>query len=96
MACSTALLAPPITAWLIAVDVGDHHVAVDRLQDSLDFVERRKHGRHPAVVFHRHRVISRPRALTASSASSKGRAPDATSAPYSPRLCPIVMSGWMP
>ena len=54
MACSTALLAPPMTAWLLAVDVGDHHVAVDRLQDSLDFLERRKDRRHPAVVVHRH------------------------------------------
>ena len=32
------------------------------------------------------RVISRPRALTASRASAKGRAPEATNAPYSPRL----------
>ena len=38
----------------VAVDVGDHHVAVDRLQDSLDFFERRKDRGHPAVVFHRH------------------------------------------
>ena len=41
-------------------------------------------------------VISRPRALTASSASPKGSVPAATSAPYSPRLCPITMSGNTP
>jgi hypothetical protein len=41
-------------------------------------------------------VISRPRALTASSASANGRAPAATSAAYSPRLCPITTSGTTP
>jgi hypothetical protein len=41
-------------------------------------------------------VISRPRALTASSASANGSAPAAISAPYSPRLCPMTMSGLMP
>ena len=45
------------------------------------------------VSFTATRVIPRPRALTASSASSKVSEPDATSAPYSPRLCPMVMSG---
>ena len=42
-----------MTAWRVAVDVGDHHVAVDRLQDALDLRERREHRRHPAVVRHR-------------------------------------------
>ena len=41
-------------------------------------------------------VISCPRAATASRASSKGIAPAATSAAYSPRLWPITMSGAMP
>ena len=41
-------------------------------------------------------VISRPRALTASSASRKPRAPQATRAPYSPRLWPITISGVTP
>ena len=41
-------------------------------------------------------AISLPRALTASSAASNVRAPAATSAPYSPRLCPMTMSGVMP
>ena len=41
-------------------------------------------------------VISRPRALTASRALSRVRAPAATSAPYSPRLWPITMSGCTP
>ena len=38
---------------VLAVDVGDDDVAVDRLQDPLDFVQRREHGRHRAVVRHR-------------------------------------------
>ena len=42
------------------------------------------------------RDISRPRAATASSASSSGRTPAVTRAPYSPRLCPMTMSGAMP
>ena len=41
-------------------------------------------------------AISRPRALTASIAASRESDPAATSAPYSPRLCPITMSGSMP
>ncbi len=41
-------------------------------------------------------AISWPRALTASSAASKVIAPAATSAPYSPRLWPITMSGRTP
>ena len=38
-------------------------------------------------------AISRPRALTASSVASNDRAPAAMSAPYSPTLWPITMSG---
>ena len=38
---------------VLAVDIGDDDVAVDRLQDPFDLGERRKHGRHPAVVAHR-------------------------------------------
>ncbi len=41
-------------------------------------------------------AISRPRALTASSAASNVIAPAATRAPYSPRLWPITMSGRTP
>ncbi len=41
-------------------------------------------------------AISRPRALTASSEASNDSAPAATSAPYSPRLWPITMSGRTP
>jgi hypothetical protein len=41
-------------------------------------------------------AISRPRALTASSAASNVSEPAAVSAPYSPRLWPITMSGSMP
>ena len=41
-------------------------------------------------------VISRPRALTASSAASKVSAPEATRAPYSPRLWPMTRSGVIP
>ncbi len=41
-------------------------------------------------------VISRPRALTASSAASNVSAPEATSAPYSPRLWPMTRSGVIP
>ena len=41
-------------------------------------------------------AISRPRALTASSAAANDSAPAATSAPYSPRLWPMTMSGAMP
>ena len=41
-------------------------------------------------------TISRPRALTASSAASNERAPAATRAPYSPRLWPMTRSGSMP
>ena len=37
----------------IAIDVGDHHVASDRFQNSLDFFNWRKDSRHPAIVFHR-------------------------------------------
>ena len=54
MACSTALLAPPIDRLAVAVDIGDHHIAVDGLQDSLDFFQRSKHSRHAAVVVHRY------------------------------------------
>ena len=39
---------------MIAVDIGDHHVTLDGLQDSLDFIQRRNHGGHFSVVFHRH------------------------------------------
>ena len=42
------------------------------------------------------RVISRPRADTASRASAKERVPADTRAPYSPRLWPITRSGSMP
>ncbi len=41
-------------------------------------------------------AISRPRALTASSAASKVNEPAAVRAPYSPRLWPITMSGPIP
>ena len=41
-------------------------------------------------------LISRPRALTASSVCSKVSTPAAMSAPYSPRLCPMTMSGFTP
>ena len=41
-------------------------------------------------------AISRPRALTASSACANGRTPAATSAAYSPRLWPITRSGRYP
>ena len=82
---------------LVAVEIGDDHVAVDRLQDALDLRRAARtpppSGRYPPIET---RVISRPRALTASSASANGRAPAATSAPYSPRLCPMVISGRMP
>ena len=37
---------------VVAVDVGDHHVAVDRLQDSFDFGQRSKDGGHSAGVGH--------------------------------------------
>jgi hypothetical protein len=52
MACSTATLADdrlPVT-----VDIGDHHVTTDRLQDPLDFLQGRKNCCHAAIVFHRH------------------------------------------
>ena len=39
---------------LPAVYVGDHNVAVNGLQYSLDFSKRRKDGRHLSGVFHRH------------------------------------------
>ena len=38
----------------VAVDIGGHYIAVDRLQNPLDFLQWRKHGRHSAVVFERH------------------------------------------
>ena len=41
-------------------------------------------------------AISRPRALTASSAAGTVSDLAATRAPYSPRLCPMTMSGRMP
>ncbi len=37
----------------IAVDVGNHHIAIDRLQNSLDLFQWRKHRGHAAVVVHR-------------------------------------------
>ena len=41
-------------------------------------------------------AISRPRALTATSASRKDSIPAATAAPYSPRLWPATTSGFTP
>ncbi len=41
-------------------------------------------------------LISRPRAAAASRASAKVSTPAATRAPYSPRECPITMSGSRP
>ena len=38
----------------VAINIRDHHVALHRLQDSLDLIDRRKNGRHFAVVFPRH------------------------------------------
>ena len=96
-ASSTAALAPPMTAWLVLLMLATTTLpstAVDRL---LDLRERREHGRHQAPGRRcASLAISRPRALTASRASSKGRAPAATSAPYSPRLWPITKSGRSP
>src|ERR1019366_8843418 len=39
---------------LPAIYVGDHNIAVDALQDSLDFSQRRKDRRHPSGIFHRY------------------------------------------
>ena len=77
-----------------AVDVGEDDVAVGLGDDPLDLVERREARRPSRRCRSIARLaISRPRALTASSAASKDSAPAATSAPYSPRLWPITMSG---
>ncbi len=38
----------------VAVDVGDHHIAIDCLQDSLHFLDGGKHCCHAAVVVHCH------------------------------------------
>ncbi len=37
----------------IAVQIGDHHVAIHRAEDALDLRQRRKHRRHAAVIGHR-------------------------------------------
>ncbi len=39
---------------MFAVDIGDHHVALDRLQNSFDFIQRCKHSGHLALVGHGH------------------------------------------
>ena len=37
----------------VAVDVGDHGIAIDRLDDFFHFIDRREHRCHQAVVVHR-------------------------------------------
>ena len=46
MACSTALLAPPMTAWLLLLTLATVTMAVDPLQDFLNLLERREDRRH--------------------------------------------------
>ena len=38
---------------LAAVEIRDHYVAVDGLQNSFDLFQRREDGRHASVVRHR-------------------------------------------
>ena len=64
--------------------------------NTLDFGERRKDRGHLAVVGHgdaRHLAAARADGFQR---VFEGQAPAATSAPYSPRLCPMAMSGRMP
>src|SRR5262252_822856 len=39
---------------VVAVDVGDHDVTVDGLDDAFDLLHRREYGSHFAVVRHRY------------------------------------------
>ena len=93
---STASVGPPITAWLRLL------MFATTTPESTDATTRSISSSGPKTAASAPwsateiDAISWPRALTASSAASKVMAPAATRAPYSPRLCPITMSGRMP
>ena len=95
-ACSTASVVAAQHELVGRVDVGEHDVAVDLLDDPLDLLDRRRDGGQRPGSSTVRLAISRPRALTASSAAANVRTPAATSAPYSPSEWPMTRSGSMP
>ena len=96
MARWTASVAPPMTAWLwllmLAMTTLPSIPPTTRSTSARGANTAAMRPRSSMSMF----AISRPRALTASRASSNGRAPAAVRAPYSPRLWPMTKSGRMP
>ena len=93
---STASVAPPMTAWpVLLMFATTTYPSVSATMRSISASGASTAAMAPLSPTARF-AISRPRALTASSAASKDSAPAATRAPYSPRLWPITMSGRTP
>ena len=80
----------------VAVDVGNDHVAIDGFQHSFDLLNRRKHRRHFAVVVHRHSSHPAAACTHCFQCVFKRQRARSNQRPYSPRLCPIVISGAIP
>ena len=95
IACSTAAVAPPTTAWLVELMLATTAPSMLPTTRSIS-VRGPKTAAIAPLSSTLSVAISWPRALTASSAAWKVIAPAATSAAYSPRLCPITMSGSTP
>ncbi len=95
-AACTAGVSPPMTAWLLlltlAMTTYPSEAPTIRSISGIGAMTAAIAPLSPRSTL----AISRPRALTASRACSKFSTPAATSAPYSPRLWPITMSGAMP
>ena len=77
----------------VAVDIGDDDIAVHRLQNTFHFVERGDYCSHPARVVHGNPGHAAAAGADGLQCVLELSAPEATRAPYSPRLWPIVMSG---
>ncbi len=95
-AASTAVVAPPMTAWVLELMLATTtYPSTSATIRSMSDIGPKTAAIAPLSACETW-VISRPRALTASSAASKLSAPDATRAPYSPRLWPMTRSGVIP
>ena len=93
---STAAVAPPITACLLLLTLAMTTLpSAASTKRWISVSGAMTAAIAPLSLMFRF-AIPRPRALTASSASSKVKVPARTRAPYSPRLWPITMSGVIP